>query len=257
MARAYSQDLRIRALNLILDGMLILEVSKLLKISRPTLYKWKNELETTGSTQPKKRIPPQMGKIKDLEKFQQFVDGNSDKIQEELAQLWGNCSRHTIGRVLKKISYTRKKTYCYIERDEEARNEFKEKIKKYEKKDLVYIDESGIDNNESYDYGYSPQGTRLYGKKPGKGREKLSIIGGLCQNIFLALFVYKEYCTAKLIVTWLEKQLLPQIEPGKIIIMDNAAFHNSGKIREVIEKAGCELLYLPIYSPDLNPIEHW
>ena len=97
----------------------------------------------------------------------------------------------------------------------------------------------------------------MYAKKPGKGRERLSIIGALCDNNFLAPFVYKGYCTAKLIVTWLEKQLLPQIEPGKVIIMDNAPFHNSGKIREVIEKAGCELLYLPTYSPDLNPIEHW
>ncbi|EDX74134.1 hypothetical protein MC7420_4119 [Coleofasciculus chthonoplastes PCC 7420] len=39
--------------------------------------------------------------------------------------------------------------------------------------------------------------------------------------------------------------------------MDNAPFHNSRKIRELIEKAGCELLFLPTYSPDLNPIEHW
>ena len=69
--------------------------------------------------------------------------------------------------------------------------------------------------------------------------------------------VYQGYCNAKLISAWLQKFLLPQLLPGQVIIMDNAPFHNSGKIREIIEEAGCELLFLPSYSPDLNPIEHW
>lgn len=68
--------------------------------------------------------------------------------------------------------------------------------------------------------------------------------------------VYQGYCTAKVIETWLDKFLLPQVRPGQVIIMDNAPFHKSSKIKEVIEKSGCELLFLPSYSPDLNPIEH-
>ncbi len=69
--------------------------------------------------------------------------------------------------------------------------------------------------------------------------------------------VYQGYCTAKVIETWLEKSLLPHIDAPSVIIMDNAPFHNSLKIRQLIEQAGCELLFLPPYSPDLNPIEHW
>lgn len=69
--------------------------------------------------------------------------------------------------------------------------------------------------------------------------------------------VYQGYCTGKLIVAWLEQCLLPQLSPGQVIVMDNAPFHKSSQIREVIEAAGCELLYLPSYSPDFNPIEHW
>lgn len=60
-----------------------------------------------------------------------------------------------------------------------------------------------------------------------------------------------------MIEAWLDKFLLPQVQPGQVIVMDNAPFHNSRKIRQLIEKAGCELLFLPTYSPDLNPIEHW
>ena len=69
--------------------------------------------------------------------------------------------------------------------------------------------------------------------------------------------VYQGSCTAQLIETWLENFLLPEVQPGQVIIMDNAPVHKSNKIQELIEKAGCELLFLPTYSPDLNPIEHW
>lgn len=83
------------------------------------------------------------------------------------------------------------------------------------------------------------------------------IIGALSESKFLAPMVYQGYCTAEVICGWLEKFLLPLVQPGQVIIMDNAPFHNSCKIKELIEKVGCELLFLPPYSPDLNPIENW
>jgi transposase len=55
--------------------------------------------------------------------------------------------------------------------------------------------------------------------------------------------------------TWLESCLLPTLTIGQVVVMDNATFHKGGRIRELIETAGCQLLYLPPYSPDLNKIE--
>ncbi len=121
MAIAYSQDLRERALNLIESGMPITDISRLLSISRPTLYKWQRHRETkcllgkaqtffTGSTSAKQPGPPTwLSKIKDWKKFIEFVEQHGDKTQEEMAKLWGNCTSHTISRGLKKIGYTRKK----------------------------------------------------------------------------------------------------------------------------------------------------
>jgi len=110
MARAYSLDLRLRALDLIAGGMSISKVSRLLNISRPTLYKWTLKLKNTGSTVPKTTVPPPApSKITDWQKFQEFVEHHGDKTQQEMAQLWGNVSRHTISRGLKKLGYTRKK----------------------------------------------------------------------------------------------------------------------------------------------------
>jgi len=51
--------------------------------------------------------------------------------------------------------------------------------------------------------------------------------------------------------------LIPQLESGDIIILDNATFHQGERSREIVEEAGCELWYLPAYSPDLNKIENW
>ena len=110
MASAYSKDLRVRTLDLIRRGVSITQVSRELKISRPTLYRWKEQLEKTGSTSPNKSVPPpQPSKIRDWKRFQEFVELNGDKTQKELAQLWGDVSHHTISRALKKLGYTRKK----------------------------------------------------------------------------------------------------------------------------------------------------
>ncbi|NES85352.1 MAG: helix-turn-helix domain-containing protein [Moorea sp. SIO2B7] len=99
MVIAYSQDLRERAMNLIESGMSISDVSRLLAQSRPTLYYWLRQLETTGSTAPYVPGPPTwLSKIKDWKKFLEFVEQHGNKTQEEMARLWGNCSRHTISR---------------------------------------------------------------------------------------------------------------------------------------------------------------
>lgn len=110
MAITYSEDLRVRALEWLKNGILISQVSRGIKISRPTLYRWKDQVEKTGSTAPMKSLPPpQPSKIKDWNRFTEFVELNADQTHKELAQLWGGVSHHTISIALKKLGYTRKK----------------------------------------------------------------------------------------------------------------------------------------------------
>jgi transposase len=66
---------------------------------------------------------------------------------------------------------------------------------------------------------------------------------------------FEGMCDRFVVEAWLKDVLLPTLSKGYTIIMDNAAYHKGGKIAELIKKAGCKLLYLPPYSPDLNPIE--
>ena len=64
-------------------------------------------------------------------------------------------------------------------------------------------------------------------------------------------------CNHSVFEQWVSEKLVPQLKPGQVVIWDNATFHKSEKIRELIESAGYELEYLPPYSPDLNEIEHY
>jgi len=64
-------------------------------------------------------------------------------------------------------------------------------------------------------------------------------------------------CNRNLFEMWLEQCLIPQLRPGDVIVIDNASFHHSQTIEQIVAEAKCELWYLPTYSPDLNKIEHW
>jgi len=81
------------------------------------------------------------------------------------------------------------------------------------------------------------------------------MIAGWCDREVVAPMTFKGSCNTDLVEAWVEQVLVPQLHPGQVVVMDNASFHKSVMIRELIEQAGCKLLFLPSYSPDLNKIE--
>ena len=175
-----------------------------------------------------------------------------------MAEAWqGEISDLTIGKALKKIGFTRKKTYGYRERDEEKRQEFIVKSSQKKPEDLVYIDESGIDNRDDYGYGWNEKGQRFYDLKSGSRSIRVSIISGLCQGGLIAPLTFEGACNRSVFEQWLSEKLLPVLKPGQAMLLDNANDHKSEKIQELIESAKCQLEYLPPYSPDLNEIEHY
>jgi hypothetical protein len=121
----------------------------------------------------------------------------------------------------------------------------------------VYIDESGIDQFISREYGWEKRGLRVFGDICGKRYQRESILAAKLGQRILAPFCFQGTCDTVLFNLWLEKVLLPELEPGYTLIMDNATFHKSAATLHLIEQAGCQLLFLPPYSPDLNPIEKY
>lgn len=125
----------------------------------------------------------------------------------------------------------------------------------YKPSEKVYIDEAGMDNREDYGYGYNERGKRFHALKSGKRDGRVNMIAAWCNGKVFATFTVEGACNRTVFETWLQTCLIPSLKPGQIVIADNATFHRGGRIKELIEAAGCQLKYLPSYSPDLNKIE--
>lgn len=125
-----------------------------------------------------------------------------------------------------------------------------------EPQNLVYIDESGIDNTEDYPHGYCQKGQRFYALKSGKKVQRISMIAALNGKKIVVPLTFEGHCNMDIFNKWFEQFLTPILEPGQTVILDNATFHKSNKITELAKGVGAEILYLPPYSPDFNKIEH-
>ena len=159
---------------------------------------------------------------------------------------------------LSRMKITYKKEPKYKSRNEQKRKEFMERIEGLEVSDLVFCDEMGEDDNIAPLYGWSEEGCRAYGEVEGFRKERRSIIAGYTPGTkqLIAPMEYKGFTDTRLFNQWLEDQLCPNLRKGQYVILDNAEFHKSPLTEEIIKRAGFHLLYLPPYSPDLNPIEN-
>lgn len=120
---------------------------------------------------------------------------------------------------------------------------------------LVFVDESGAQTNMVRTYARSPRGTRAKGCAPESGYEQLTMLGALSLSGLEALMTIKAATDTDVMVAFVEHVLVPTLRPGQIVILDNLKPHKARRVRELIEAAGSRLLFLPPYSPDMNPIE--
>jgi len=121
---------------------------------------------------------------------------------------------------------------------------------------LVYLDESGVNENLQREFGWSPRGEKIHGETSGKARKRLSMIAALNAKNIKAPFYFEGYTDTEVFNGWVADCLVPELKEGQTVILDNASFHKSPKTKILIEEASCHLKYLPTYSPDFNPIEH-
>jgi transposase len=132
---------------------------------------------------------------------------------------------------------------------------FREQLATHKHEAIVYVDESGMDNREDYSYGWNERGQRFHALKSGRRQGRVNMIAALCKGQLMAPFTVEGSCNRSVFEIWLETCLIPVLKPGQVVVMDNAPFHKGGRIEQLIQQAGCELLYLPAYSPDFHRIE--
>lgn len=119
------------------------------------------------------------------------------------------------------------------------------------------MDETGFDAPLIREYGYSQIGQRIEGERTGKRFARTSLIAALRESQSIAPMEFKGYCNTDVVLAWVKEMLIPNLEPGDVVIWDNATFHKSKQLANAFEQAGIGLLFLPPYSPDLNPIEQF
>src|SRR6202049_1861716 len=122
---------------------------------------------------------------------------------------------------------------------------------------FVFLDETGLNTKMTRLYGRAPRGERLVSAVPhGHGRTT-TFIAGLRQSGLIAPLVLDGPMTGAAFRAYVEQALAPVLQPGDVVVMDNLAAHKVAGIEQAVIAAGASVLYLPPYSPDLNPIEQF
>ncbi len=121
---------------------------------------------------------------------------------------------------------------------------------------LVFVDEMGANVSLSALYAWSRRGERAIGSAPRNRGKNVTLLASITSGgVGPCLAVEGPTTTRGVFEAYLEQVLAPSLRPGQVIVLDNLSAHKGGRVREILEEAGCELVYLPPYSPDLNPIE--
>ena len=128
-------------------------------------------------------------------------------------------------------------------------------IMSFGSENIVFVDESGVDEEYQREYGWAPIGVRVHDVKSGKRGKRTNIIGGLWGKRHIAVSCYSQAIKGTIFEDWFEYELLAVIPYGSLVIMDNASHHRKKYLYSIAGRYGVNLLFLPKYSPDFNLIE--
>ncbi len=120
---------------------------------------------------------------------------------------------------------------------------------------LVFVDEMGSNVSLSLLYAWSRRGERAHAKAPRNWGKNVTLLASMGSEGVGPCLAVEGPTTREVFEAYLERVLAPTLGAGQVVVMDNLSAHKGGRVREILETRGCELLYLPPYSPDLNPIE--
>ena len=135
------------------------------------------------------------------------------------------------------------------------RQEYQAEVQAVAAVDLVFIDEAGATTTMTRTHGRAPAGERVVEAVPHGHWQVTTMIGAMGLSGPVAGLILEGATDGEAFATFVEQVLVPELKPGGWVVMDNLSSHRSSRVRQAIEAAGCRLVFLPPYSPDLNPIE--
>lgn len=122
---------------------------------------------------------------------------------------------------------------------------------------LVFLDESFCKTGMRREYGRAVRGMRVIGRRPGRSWKTVSLLGAIRLGEKPRLMTHRGSINGRTFLRFVRLYLVPWLKPGDVVVMDNLSTHKMVAVRAAIEAAGATPVYLPTYSPELNPIELW
>jgi transposase len=263
MPKPCSLDLRMRLLEAVIAGASRREAAESFEVSASSGVKWLQRWEETGSIAAK----PTGGSISPLEQHANWLlaliteqpDLTLDEVVAAMRKrriagsrsaVWGLFARHGISFKKKSLRAAEQERVDVAR----ARRRWMREQGMFDPARLVFIDET----TSTYMVrlrGRCRRGERLISRVPQGHWKTITFVAGLRHNKMVAPFVVDGPMTRATFLTYLEHCLKPTLKRGDIVIIDNLPAHKGDAVQKVIKTARARLLYLPKYSPDLNPIE--
>jgi transposase len=261
--RAYSHDLRERIVAAVERGELsIRQIARVFSVSLSFIVRLRQRQRRTGSLQPLPHggVPPRKLDAAAEERLRQLVHDQPDATLAELRDRLGiDCSLTTICRALQRLRLSRKKKTLHADeqnspRVQAERRAFQQRLAAVDPDHLVFVDESGANTGMTRLYGRAPQGERVFATAPGAW-QNVTLIASLRITGVLAPLALPGAVDRLVFQTYVEQALVPQLHAGDVVVFDNLQAHKNPAVTAAIEAAGARVEPLPVYSPDLTPIE--
>jgi transposase len=258
-----SDDLRLRIHEARPTGESTAEVAERFAVSTAFVRRLEQRFRLTGSLAPRPgrggRPAVLAGRDDELRRaVRDYPDATPAEHRDRLEL---PVSRVTVWRALRRLRLTRKKKSTHAaERDRPdvaaARRDWPAAVAGVAPEDWAFIDETGASTALQRTHGYAPAGERVVAAVPWGGWQVVTFVGALTADGLAAPWALEGALTGAWFLAYVEQVLAPTLRPGMVVVMDNLPCHKVNGVARVIEGAGCRLVYLPPYSPDLNPIEN-
>lgn len=149
----------------------------------------------------------------------------------------------------------KKKSLKASERNEEQRTSWQQQITSRDASQFVFVDECGSNIALTPLYARAPKGQRAFDSVPRNRGKNTTLIASLTPQGIGASMILEGAANGTAFEIYVQQILVPSLHKGQVVIMDNLRVHKSTRVRQLIEEAGAQLLFLPAYSPDFSPIE--
>jgi transposase len=263
MPKPYGSDLRARVIGEVASGASRREAAEHYGISPSVVVIWAQRFEATGSVAAK----PSGGSTSPLERHAEFLlalvaeqpDLTLDEIVAAMNKRAIKAAAPQFGGSSIAATSASKKTLYALEQKRadvvRARRRWIREQGMFDPARLVFIDETCTNTAMVRLRGRAPRGERLVGYAPQGHWKTITFVGGLRRRAMTAPFVIEGAMNGPMFLAYVQQCIVPTLKRGEIVLMDNLPVHKVAGVAEAIEGAGATLIYLPKYSPDLNPIE--